>query len=577
MANPPQKDVIYIDIDDEITSIIDKLRSSGSKLVALVLPKRATMLQSSVNMKLLKKNAEDAKKHVVLITSEAGLLPLAGSAGIHVAKNLQSKPEIPEVSSGEAVTKAIDALEEEPEEDFDAEAASDKAVGDLSTADSKKAKPELTPRPIPLADEADEAIELPEASAAAEPPSGKKAKQSKGDKKLRIPNFEKFRLRLIIGVVVLILLIVAWIITNNVLPKAAVTIKTDTSSVSSNLNLNLSTAAKSVDSGKDVLPAQLQQVQKAQTQQVDATGQKNQGATATGIVTMTAQACAPNLDKPADVPAGSGISANGSTFITQKNTSFDFDNAKGSCINYKATSSTPITAQNPGAKYNTGSSTTFSVASRSDVSATGSTSGGTDDIVKIVTQADISSAQQKLTAQDTTPIKTSLANALTAASMYPIRATFNASSPNTTSNVNVGDKADTVTVTQTTTYTMFGVHQNDLQTLLHNSLESQIDTRKQSILDDGLKNASFNVTGQSATDAQLAMHATGVAGPKLDVGSLKTQIIGKKTGDVKKIISSNPGVTDVQVKLSPFWVETVTKKTDKITITFEKSGNANKQ
>ena len=35
------KDTIYIDIDDEITGIIDKVRGSSSKVTALVLPKRA--------------------------------------------------------------------------------------------------------------------------------------------------------------------------------------------------------------------------------------------------------------------------------------------------------------------------------------------------------------------------------------------------------------------------------------------------------------------------------------------------------------------------------------------------------
>src|SRR5436305_11517825 len=95
-AAPPSKDVIYVDVDDEITSIIDKVENSGHKVTALVLPKRAASLQSIVNMKLLKRSADTAGKNVVLITSEHALLPLAGAAGLHVAKNLQSAPEIPE-------------------------------------------------------------------------------------------------------------------------------------------------------------------------------------------------------------------------------------------------------------------------------------------------------------------------------------------------------------------------------------------------------------------------------------------------------------------------------------------------
>ena len=64
------KDTIYIDVDDEITGIIDKVKNSKSKVVALVLPKRATVFQSIVNMKLLKKSVEGSNKNLVLITAE---------------------------------------------------------------------------------------------------------------------------------------------------------------------------------------------------------------------------------------------------------------------------------------------------------------------------------------------------------------------------------------------------------------------------------------------------------------------------------------------------------------------------
>lgn len=49
MANN-DKDTIYVDIDDEITAVIDKIQNSSSKVVALVLPKRAATFQSIVNI-----------------------------------------------------------------------------------------------------------------------------------------------------------------------------------------------------------------------------------------------------------------------------------------------------------------------------------------------------------------------------------------------------------------------------------------------------------------------------------------------------------------------------------------------
>ncbi|MBX4201635.1 hypothetical protein KW803_01935, partial [Candidatus Saccharibacteria bacterium] len=113
----PSKDVIYVDVDDEITSIIDKVENSPEKVVALVLPKRAASLQSTVNMKLLARSAKTAGKNPVLITSESSLMPLAGVAGLHVAKNLQSKPEIPDLPPGVGHKPVDDSPAEEIPDD----------------------------------------------------------------------------------------------------------------------------------------------------------------------------------------------------------------------------------------------------------------------------------------------------------------------------------------------------------------------------------------------------------------------------------------------------------------------------
>src|SRR5690606_2240814 len=159
----------YIDVDDEITSIIDKVSSSKKKIVALVLPKRAAVLQSVVNMKLLKRKADDAEKKLVLITSEAGLMPLAGAAGLHVAKTLQSKPEIPEGPKDQE-----DKQDEELEELYDEPEEVDKAatVGALAGAAAVGAADK---------DKSDDTIDLDNTED--ETPAKKAAKKPKGDKK----------------------------------------------------------------------------------------------------------------------------------------------------------------------------------------------------------------------------------------------------------------------------------------------------------------------------------------------------------------------------------------------------------
>jgi hypothetical protein len=59
-------------------------------------------------------------------------------------------------------------------------------------------------------------------------------------------------------------------------------------------------------------------------------------------------------------------------------------------------------------------------------------------------------------------------------------------------------------------------------------------------------------------------------GPSLDVADLTKQFAGKKAGDIKAVLASNPDVTGVDVKLSPFWVSKAPKELKKITVTVAK-------
>ena len=52
------KDVIYIDVEDDITAIISKVKASKEKIVALVPPKRVGVLQSAVNLHLLSRGGQ---------------------------------------------------------------------------------------------------------------------------------------------------------------------------------------------------------------------------------------------------------------------------------------------------------------------------------------------------------------------------------------------------------------------------------------------------------------------------------------------------------------------------------------
>jgi hypothetical protein len=575
MSTPANhKDVIYIDVDDEITGIIDKVQSSKQKIVALVLPKRATVLQSVVNMKLLKRTADHTKKNVVLITSEGGLLPLAGSVGIHVARSLNSKPEVPEApDKGDDKPEAIEEMSDDSDDDEVVKAGKPeksvdktKTVGELAGAAA-------------LDSELDDTIDFDdEAASADDNASDKKDKSSKEkkNKKLKIPNFNKFRLLLIIGVVALFLLGGLTYAATVVMPKAKVTIKTDSMSVNTSAVVAFKVGTGvTVDAEKGIVPAQSQETKKTMTQEVPATGQQNNGTKATGNLEMSYRDCSAPFSPPDDVAAGVGVSTGGNTFITQKKANFSPDGAGGGCVSFKA-NTVGIVAQTGGTKFNV-SAATFTVVGRSDITAVGTASGGTDNIVKIVTQSDIDSAKQKIGQQDTEQIQQELKSALIDRDLFAVDATFTAGDPQTKLSAEANTPADKVTVTQDITYSMLGTKKEDLEKIVEYEAKKKIDTKKQTIQTFGLEDAVFGLQSKNSDGVSVTMQATALTGAEFNTATIKKQIAGKKANDAKKVIEANPGVTDVKVEYSPFWVSKIPGNVDKITVVVQEPQAKNEQ
>jgi hypothetical protein len=547
------KDTIYIDVDDEITSIIDKVVSSKHKIVALVLPRRSTVLQSLVNMKLLKRSGDSSDKHLVLVTSEPGLLPLAGSVGLYVAKTPTSKPEIPE-----ARNMSSDTEETVSEEDFNPSAVAHKPIGALAGDD-----------PI----EIDNRDAQPKAAAGAAS-SMRAAKQPKKgkNKKLKVPNFGSWRNRIILGVAVLAVLITGWIFAFVVAPKATIAIQTDSESFSKNLDVTLSPTAIEVDGEDMIVPARIETVDKTTTATAEASGQENRGERANGSVKFTAERCAPNIGTPPSIPAGTGVSAGGKTYITQQSATFGIGGGGGSCATY-TTSNVEIRAQSGGADFNTSGQADFSVAGRSDTSGRGSATGGTDQIVKILSQADIDGAKKKL-ADDKTQqeaAKQELTQRLRTEGEdnFVIEESFQAATPAVTESAKAGNEVASVTITQKITFSMASASNGDLEELVAASIKDDIDTEKQKVLESGLDEANFRLQNYTEGNAIMALSTRVTAGPKLDEESIKRDAAGKKAGDIEEVLSTYPGVEGVTVRYSPFWVSSVPKNVEKITVEYE--------
>ena len=581
MSTEDMKDTIYIDVDEEITGIIDKIQESDKKVVALVLPKRASVFQSIVNLKLLKRSADKASKNIVLITSESNILPMAGVVGLHVAKTLHSKPEIPSHPDSDSSYDDNESIDVD-DQDFNPEASKQKAVGELAAASGGALAAEKIHRPEDIDETIDIGDDVLQEDATGKglketSNRGKKGKKEKKDKSLKIPNFNKFRKILVIGVVGVVALIVLFLIFGNLFNKAVINISTKTQPVNANITINLDTSTKTLNTATSTVPAVAQSTSKSTSQSVPTTGQVNNGNKATGSVSLTATYCSgqPPNSGPPSVPSNTGFTASGISYVTQNATTFS---SKGTfyqgCTSFASNGSTNLIAQTGGSSGNIASGANFTApGTYSQVSGTNSSTftGGTDNMVNAVSQTDINSATQKIGTIDTSPVKIALENQLKQAGLTPIVGTFNTGATTTTAAPTLGTPGNQVTVTQNITYTMLGVQKSYLSQLVITNINSQINTSQQSIIDDGVSNAQYSTLQSNATTAQVTMQDTASVGALINSQSIKKEIAGKKSGDVQSTIKSIPGVTDVTVKLSPFWVTTVPTDLSKVVINISKS------
>jgi len=542
------KDVIYIDVDDEITAVIDKVQSSSSKIVALVLPKRAAVMQSIVNMKLLKRSAESANKRLVLVTTEAGVLPLAGLVGLHVASTPQSKPAIPPPP----------ATDMEPAE-IDSEVAS------LSDADTLPAAVTATAidNDAPIEIDNDEKPVKPAIAAAGTLPL---------NKKLRVPNFNKFRTRLIAVGLLVVFLLIGWFVAFKILPKAVITVRTDSVNVASDLKLVASTEANEIDIENKIARATIQNLKKTDVQKVPATGREDRGTKASGTVTFTN--CT-NTEGNVMIPAGTGVSNGGVTFITQADVKLD-EARYGPPGNVCRPGSgqigqSRVVAQSNGDQANL-SARAYNVAGfDSGLKAQGSDmSGGTSSIITVVSQADIDSARQKTASAGLEVAKQEIIVQSKASRATPLEATFASAEPMTTTAPGVGAEASEVTVTTVTGYTMLSVNSDDLKQFIETDIKSKINSGTQVILGNGLNQAIFkDIEQQRNKTYNFGVSVIGSAGVKQDEAEIRQAVKGKKKGDVETILNGRPGVREIEIKYSPFWVTRTPADPNKIKINFE--------
>jgi len=548
------KDVIYIDVDDDVTAIIGKIKNAKEKIVAVVPPKRTGTLQSAVNLRLLDRMAKADKKQLVLITNNPALIALAANAQIPVAKNLQSKPELAEIAA---------IITDDEDDIID---GADLPVGDhagsLKVKDNTRIAKDGRSSAIESLDIDNDSEIDPAAVSAAGIASARRASGAKS--RVKIPNFDKFRKRLFLGIgggVALIALLV-WMFVFAPAATVIVTASTSPAPVSATVKLGGSAAT---DFKTGVVKSLAQQEKKDETIDFEATGEKDVGTPATGTVKFSTN----TITSLGVIPAGTKLTASsGAVFSTDEAVTLTTGNA----VNGAQTTMTSV----ENGTSNNGASGNMSGAP-SGVSATivGTTANGTTKIAKVVSTDDIERAKGQLIGKSTDAEKKALSKKFSNGEIV-IDSSFTVDRAEAVSApaVNAEAASGKAKLTVSTTYSLYAFAKADLETYLTSSLEQQvIDKDAQKIYDTGVDKVGLSNFKKEGDTLSVAVTANGQIGPKIDENAIKEQVKGKIYGEVQSALQTIEGVKDVDVKFSYFWVRTVPNNTSKIDIEFKLENN----
>lgn len=591
------KDVIYIEPEDDITDIVTKIENSQSKIVAIVPPKKADILHSSINIKLINKAGKNSDKKIVLVTRDTTIIKHAATVKMPITKDLQSAPVIPTIK----ITDGTKTEEETDESEFD------ELNNKKKSAKTEKAEAEAETEPDPieeseaiieeeLVEEADEEtdknnhIELSADDVKEEPTvkeakklSKKEAKEAKKAKKAekseKTPKnkvlawFKKYRKWFYIGTPILAVLIVALVWAFVIAPAVDIKIKvrTDIKNFSENISFTTSLENENISEGRFYLEEK--KIDTPATVKFEATGKKNIGEKAKGSVIVYAYFRESGVIA---INAGSSFTSQDLTFYADEDTTFGWDgesvsdcnNNDGSlvtagCLIYTRVN---VTAAEAGSDYNIAQNKSWTTAASVKAYSDAAMAGGTDRTITVVQQSDIDKAKSKLIDnKDNEEKKKTLLESISEDNLI-IESSLHQFTSDIVSTPALGEEvAEGVEPALTTTATT-SVYVVDLTKIREFITEKAKVPEKDHIYAIGNPFVESFTGIENGYTGRLKTNYT--IGPNISEQTVLEKIKGVRIGNIKPILSDE-GASEVEITRSYPWVNSVPNDENKITITIK--------
>lgn len=579
-------DIIYLEADEEITSVIDKIRKSQNEAVILVIPRGGTMGQSIINLKLLMRSARTHGKTTALVSSDKITTNLANQLKLSVFPNV-SEAEKAHIKPIVEVPKVV-VLDPENEMGSKANVYKRYSLANLNAkAGLVEAEEEEVTEPLPEVEEDEEpaftkrSIEHYEdetdyeesvdkdespprvAEAFAGEKNNIKINQNnmKSDRKHIRTEGSRKMFFIIVSAILLIIILGAgfyyW-------PSAKVTLILKTRDIDEKVTVLVGRDVKSTAEAL-AAPGTIIDIEKESTKTISSTGTKDIGEKATGTVTISNLY---NFQSPVKLVKGTKITSDSKDFVLQADVSIPVAKATAAIENnipvLKTTAGTidaTVLADQAGDTYNL-SARNFSVAGFTSnkvfAQSKATFTGGTSKEVKVVTEDDLKKAETDLKAELLALAKTELIAKAEESKLKILEGQVSSEIITQEPTKKVGDEADSFDFKMKIKFFVLGFLENDIKTVVNEGIESKIGADEM-IINGDKSNITYAVKDSNIDNGEMNLEATftGKIGQKIDANNIMNNIKNKDKGVAQSYLNSVAGIDSSSIVISPsFWQRT---------------------
>lgn len=526
-AERPAPSIVYLDVDDEITSAAMRLRTMTAERVVLVLPYGSRLATSRINFRLLAREALANGKRLEIVAPDASARALAGSAGlaVHASVNaLETQDASPGLATnGSSPGGASEAVA----------GAAAVAVPSDGTATQVIAVPR-TPEPVPLA--------------------GRRRRGGVDGRRAGV-----------VAIVVLALLAGGAYAAFTLLPSATIVL-TPTAETLGPIQLDVQARpdVTTPDLATLTVPAQTFRFDLQASGTFQATGKDVSETSASGSVTFENCDTGGNLT----VPTGSRVSTDANVgFITQAKVTVK----RASVFPFSCkTGSVAVRAEHPGTAANVAAGAIDRIPPGYDsivVSVTNPqpTTGGTHTETPIVLQQDVDAASAQLSQQLQADFEQEIGQATgvpAGTTLFESTKSLGAATPSVDPSTLVGKNVPQFDLGSTATGTILGADPTPVRALAEQQLATQVGAGWQLVPGSTQIDVGQATAGGSAISFPVSVTASRAR--IVDHDTLVAEIRGLVLAQARSRLEA---VGSVDIALWPDWVSTIPTDTSRISLT----------